>query len=1005
MTTREHYDYMLHGLEPTTATPAATTDGEASAPWHGATGETSWRPASASASEPAQSDVQMLRVGASYNTSPLSARHHSGLVPASPDLLALDLQGAGGGECTPFAARRGLLFPESGSNTPSAAPGYPMSAAALAEVLAGGGSLSMSPELVDTFSHGPTLATSPAKGSESPETPGSSLASALGVPLPGSRARLSADTSAMIHALGPSQSPAGSRPNSSQPYHGSPSTDGGMGGTVVDAHAKVGRSIWDNEDGSRIVRLVSEELQQALDSGALQEAPKPRFYRLLPGWGTLKTRPSQVSYAGLIGQAILLSSDGKLSLNEIYNWISASYPYYVRGDRGWQNSIRHNLSLNKSFIKVERGPDMPGKGGFWSIQPGHESRFRCGLYFPNASDNEGAKSPARSSAQLDTQGMQAESGSEKPLLRMDVSPSALPEPSVMTSLPETASLQISTADLEGGWESTVPSAKHQRVGSENAPILARTSTSRPASTSSTGRRKRAGPPDAHYSEMVNHHPYDADPIASGRWSAPQRRRRTNVREGPVPGDTPVSSGGPDIAWMGPSHRHNEASVSQASNASIVYVPTSSSWDTNTPARHGQPAFDVSSGHGSTHVSAVPMLTDSASSPPSSPILGMSGMIDLGKGGMHQHSAASDGAKAGMYKPTRDGRLSSNDLRGSQQIDDNAHDHLHYSVSQSQASAAGASYDLNSVFNYWTSIPAASPGQDSPQAPQQASPLASIGNRFKQPHSQMQFPGLHAQSSRYTGSPLRRSQRGYEMEIGSPPKLLSTESPVSSLRISGPKAGPASARRSTSPLADETESPNTAKGAATGPVEAGGRPLIGLGTHRSSGDALSNLEMVTPSRPGLATSAAGSSSVLHSSTLGGAMGTPNSTGLNRWLFTPGLRRFTPTQTPARGLGVQQSSLGGPTPISMSRTAGTTSDDPFDYGGDLTHALDVTMALPSTSMSPMSQSLGAQHSSGMLSSGLTDGLSPLRPFAYSNAAGLQQLQQDQQQRETQERQKHH
>ncbi|PWN43237.1 winged helix DNA-binding domain-containing protein, partial [Ceraceosorus guamensis] len=74
------------------------------------------------------------------------------------------------------------------------------------------------------------------------------------------------------------------------------------------------------------------------------------------------------SYAGLIGQAILLSSDGKLSLNEIYNWISASYPYYVRGDRGWQNSIRHNLSLNKSFIKVERGPDLPGKGGFWSIQ-------------------------------------------------------------------------------------------------------------------------------------------------------------------------------------------------------------------------------------------------------------------------------------------------------------------------------------------------------------------------------------------------------------------------------------------------------------------------------------------------------------------------------------------------------------------------------------------------------------------------------------------------------------
>ncbi|PWN94631.1 winged helix DNA-binding domain-containing protein, partial [Tilletiopsis washingtonensis] len=74
------------------------------------------------------------------------------------------------------------------------------------------------------------------------------------------------------------------------------------------------------------------------------------------------------SYAGLIGQAILSSSDGKLSLNEVYNWISAVHPFYERGDRGWQNSIRHNLSLNKSFLKVEREANMPGKGGFWAIK-------------------------------------------------------------------------------------------------------------------------------------------------------------------------------------------------------------------------------------------------------------------------------------------------------------------------------------------------------------------------------------------------------------------------------------------------------------------------------------------------------------------------------------------------------------------------------------------------------------------------------------------------------------
>lgn len=165
---------------------------------------------------------------------------------------------------------------------------------------------------------------------------------------------------------------------------------------------------WDKPDGSRVVKLVSEELQAALESGSLPVEPPARFYKLPAGWGQSKTKPQSVSYAGMIGQAILSSSDSRLSLNEIYNWIATVFPFFERGDRGWQNSIRHNLSLNKSFEKVERAANVPGKGGWWAIKPGHEDRFRNGNYYApgtvKASKDNGVKTPKTTSAALPSSG-------------------------------------------------------------------------------------------------------------------------------------------------------------------------------------------------------------------------------------------------------------------------------------------------------------------------------------------------------------------------------------------------------------------------------------------------------------------------------------------------------------------------------------------------------------------------------------------------------------------------
>ncbi|KAL6233696.1 hypothetical protein BDW75DRAFT_183355 [Aspergillus navahoensis] len=81
------------------------------------------------------------------------------------------------------------------------------------------------------------------------------------------------------------------------------------------------------------------------------------------------------SYATLIAQAIFSSEEEKLTLNNIYNWIMDKYAFYRHSQSGWQNSIRHNLSLNKAFQKVPRRTDEPGKGMKWQIAPEYREEY------------------------------------------------------------------------------------------------------------------------------------------------------------------------------------------------------------------------------------------------------------------------------------------------------------------------------------------------------------------------------------------------------------------------------------------------------------------------------------------------------------------------------------------------------------------------------------------------------------------------------------------------------
>ncbi|KAJ8396058.1 hypothetical protein AAFF_G00025900 [Aldrovandia affinis] len=83
----------------------------------------------------------------------------------------------------------------------------------------------------------------------------------------------------------------------------------------------------------------------------------------------LKSKPP-FSFSLLIYMAIEQSPHKSLPVKDIYGWILEHFPYFSSAPTGWKNSVRHNLSLNKCFRKVDKTlGKVSGKGSLWCVDP------------------------------------------------------------------------------------------------------------------------------------------------------------------------------------------------------------------------------------------------------------------------------------------------------------------------------------------------------------------------------------------------------------------------------------------------------------------------------------------------------------------------------------------------------------------------------------------------------------------------------------------------------------